>query len=440
VTAVVESPSSHTGRAIGVLGIAVWLLIFAVAGGLPGVLIALGLAAIVLGTVALIRGRVSWAWLPNRRVAGVAFGAGLVLVMVGGLLAPSEAAPQSMAPSNALPDAVTPTSPTAVTTTPTPTEVASPAATPTAPPSPTLEPGTALAVAAALVVKGRAPKTGYQRADFGPAWTDDALVPDGHNGCDTRNDILRRDLDPVSVRSGTNGCLVLSGTLADPYTGTQIAFTRGLGTSTTVQIDHVVALGDSWQKGAQSWSQDERTAFANDPLNLLAVKGSVNESKGDGDTATWLPPNKAIRCTYVARQVSVKAKYALWTTSAERVAMERVLSRCPGQLLITAEQAIQRTASTARVVAPPTPKATPRPEPKASHKPVPNPPAPAPAPAHSFENCTDMHTLYPHGVGRPGARDHTSSTPVTDFLVSASLYDANSGSDRDGDGIACEAH
>lgn len=173
------------------------------------------------------------------------------------------------------------------------------------------------------------------------------------------------------------------------------------------------------------------------------MKASVNEAKGDGDTATWLPPNKAIRCTYVARQVSVKAKYALWTTSAERAAMERVLRGCPDQLPVTAEQSIQRTAPTAQVVASPTTKATPTatpqaPEPKASSRPSTKPPAPAPA--HTFENCTDMHTVYPHGVGLPGAHDQTSSRPVTDFLVSASLYDANSGSDRDRDGIACEAH
>jgi Protein of unknown function (DUF1524)/Excalibur calcium-binding domain len=241
----------------------------------------------------------------------------------------------------------------------------------------------------------------------------------------------------VTVRSGTNGCLVVSGTLTDPYTGTQIAFTRGVGTSTAVQIDHVVALSDSWQKGAQAWTQDRRTAFANDPLNLLAVKGSVNESKGDGDTATWLPPNKTIRCVYVARQVSVKAKYGLWTTSAEQVAMERVLTSCPNQLLITAKQATQRTAATAHVAATPKPKPAPKPKPKPSPKPIPEPPPPA---AHTFANCTDMHTVYPHGVGRPGAHDQTSGTPVTNFRVSTSLYEANSGSDRDGDNIACEAH
>jgi hypothetical protein len=293
-------------------------------------------------------------------------------------------------------------------------------------------------------VKGRAPKTGYSRAQYGPAWTDTASVPDGHNGCDTRNDILRRDLNPVTVRAGTGGCLVVAGILSDPYTGKQIVFTRGVGTSTVVQIDHVVALGDSWQKGAQSWGEATRTAFANDPLNLLAVNGSVNESKGDGDTATWLPPNKAIRCGYVARQVSVKAKYGLWTTSAERAAMERVLRGCPDQTLVSAEQSTHRSASSADVTAAPKVKVVPRdskpsPTPRSTPEPPPAP-APAPAPAHSFDNCTDMHTVYPHGVGLPGAHDQTSGRPVTEFVTSTSLYEANSGSDRDGDGIACEAH
>jgi hypothetical protein len=120
---------------------------------------------------------------------------------------------------------------------------------------------------------------------------------------------------------------VLSGRLADPYTSAMIAFVRG-GAS-EVDIDHVVALGDAWQKGAQRWPRRERVAFANDPLNLLAVDASANRQKGDGDAATWLPANKAFRCAYVARQVSVKLKYALAVTAAEREAMRRVLGRCP---------------------------------------------------------------------------------------------------------------
>ena len=158
---------------------------------------------------------------------------------------------------------------------------------PTATPKPTrtIRPGTAVTTLATLTIKGRAPRTGYDRDLFGQAWADV-----DRNGCDTRNDILRRDLTRYTLKAGTHGCLVLKGTLNDPYTGTTISFVRGQGTSNAVQIDHVVALSDAWQKGAQQWSQTRRTAFANDPLNLLAVDGPTNLRKGDGDAATWLPP------------------------------------------------------------------------------------------------------------------------------------------------------
>jgi hypothetical protein len=186
--------------------------------------------------------------------------------------------------------------------------------------------GSALAAAQSLTVKGRAPMTGYSRDRFGLAWTDDNGAPWGHNGCDTRNDILRRDLTNARVR---NGCTVYSGVLDDPYTGRRIAFTRGFDTSVAVQIDHVVALGDAWQTGAQRLDATTRTRLANDPLELLAVDGPTNQAKGDADAASWLPPNRAFRCTYVAHQVAVKAAYALWVTPAERDAMRQVLERCP---------------------------------------------------------------------------------------------------------------
>jgi hypothetical protein len=182
---------------------------------------------------------------------------------------------------------------------------------------------TAVAALAALRVKGRAPKSGYRRDLFGPRWADV-----DRNGCDTRSDILGRDLTRRTIRPGTHGCVVLTGTLADPYTGRTITFVAGPGTSDGVQIDHVVALSDAWQKGAQSWSAATRLAFANDPLNLLAVSGSSNVAKGDGDAATWLPPNRAYRCAYAARQVAVKAKYHAWVTAAEHDALARVLTGC----------------------------------------------------------------------------------------------------------------
>jgi len=188
--------------------------------------------------------------------------------------------------------------------------------------------GSAATALGTLVVKGRAPKTGYDRALFGPAWADV-----DRNGCDTRNDVLRRDLTAYDLRPGTNGCLVISGTLRDPYTGATIGFVRGQNTSSKVQIDHVVALSDAWQKGAQQWSMPRRTAYANDLLNLLAVDGLTNQRKGDGDAATWLPPSKSYRCSYAARQVAVKTWYGLWVTSAERDALARILATCPAQSL-----------------------------------------------------------------------------------------------------------
>lgn len=179
-----------------------------------------------------------------------------------------------------------------------------------------------------LEVKGRAPKTGYQRNNFGQRWVDV-----DRNGCDTRNDILSRDLTNTSYKQGTHNCVVLEGELADPYTGTDIEFHRGAETSNQVQIDHVVSLSNAWQTGAQQISAEQRTALANDPLNLLAVDGKQNQKKGDSDAATWLPPNKGFRCDYVARQVAIKTRYHLWVTPPEKEAMIQVLQDCPGPSL-----------------------------------------------------------------------------------------------------------
>jgi len=177
-----------------------------------------------------------------------------------------------------------------------------------------------------LAVKGRAPKTGYSRSQFGDAWSDDVSVPAGHNGCDTRNDVLREQLADVVIKPGTNGCVVLSGVLSDPYSGTTIEFQRGPGTSDQVQIDHLVALSDAWQTGAQQWDETARRNFANDPLNLQATSGWINHEKADSDAASWLPPNTSYRCTFVARIVDVKAAYGLWVTPAEHDAIARVLA------------------------------------------------------------------------------------------------------------------
>lgn len=186
-------------------------------------------------------------------------------------------------------------------------------------------PKTAAAALELLAVKGRAPKTGYERAAFSDGWGD-------IGACTVRNYVLKRDLKSVTFR---DECVVNTGVLRDPYTAKVINFKYGVGTSSKVQIDHVVALSDAWQKGAQLLSAKQRYAFYNDPLNLLAVDGPTNGSKGDGDAATWLPPNKAYRCAYVARQVAVKAKYKLWVVAAEKAAISRVLASCPQQKLPT---------------------------------------------------------------------------------------------------------
>jgi hypothetical protein len=184
--------------------------------------------------------------------------------------------------------------------------------------------------------------------------------------------------------------------LHDPYTSRVIHFRRGEVTSLAVQIDHVVAMGDAWQKGAQRWASSTRIDFANDPLNLLAVDGPTNESKGDGDAATWLPPNKAYRCAYVARQIAVKARYHLWVTQAERDAMSRILTACPGQR-------VPREAGAARIRL-------------ATNKPV---GLSGPTTVY-FENCTAAIAAgaAPLYRGQPGYRPEL---------------------DGDGDGVACES-
>ena len=170
-----------------------------------------------------------------------------------------------------------------------------------------------------LEVKGRAPKTGYTRSQF-PHWSD----PD-RNGCDARNDILKRDLTDITYKAGTRDCKVIAGQLLDPFSGKVITFSP---TKVVIDIDHVVALSNAWQTGAAYFDKAVRTQIANDPLNLLAVDSKLNRQKGDGDAATWLPPNKSFRCEYVAKQIAVKTKYKLWVTSTEKEAIIRVLSVC----------------------------------------------------------------------------------------------------------------
>ena len=245
----------------------------------------------------------------------------------------------------------------------------------------------ALRILNTLPVKGRAPKTGYSRAQFGDAWSDI-----DHNGCDTRNDILNRDLT-AKQHKNSRGCVVISGILNDPYTGKVINFMRGKDTSEQVQIDHVVALSDAWQSGAQEISAQERLQLANDPENLLAVDGPANQQKSDSDAATWLPANASFRCSYVARQIRVKAKYHLWVKPAEKEAMINVLTPCAGAAA----------------------KPAPVPQPQ-----VDTPPAQNPAPALAFQTCADARAAGYRNMhrGAPGYSEHL---------------------DSNGNGIACES-
>ena len=177
-----------------------------------------------------------------------------------------------------------------------------------------------------LPVKGWDRMTDFSRYRFGEPWSDDVNVEFGHNGCNTRDDILRRDLTDLVVRPGT--CYAQSGVLIDPYTGESIAFVRGPETSEAVQIDHLVSLSDAWYKGAREWDDQRRRDFANDPRNLLAVGGKANFDKAFRDANAWLPPNQAYRCEFVARQVAVKAAYRLWVSANEKDAMAAVLDHC----------------------------------------------------------------------------------------------------------------
>jgi hypothetical protein len=278
--------------------------------------------------------------------AVVAGGAGITALVVGFVLTPTSmiatppsgfppGAPGTTAVSGSGPptDANEPAQDRTTAATPAPTRQVphgAPSSTPSSakPSQPPTK--TALALVAALTIKGRAPKTGYSRDQFGAGWRTSG-------GCSTRNRVLRRDISEVKVLAGTDGCTVLGGRFEDPYRGTATLVTAA--TIGNLDIDHVVPLSDAWQKGAQQWSRSRRVGFANDEMELLATSQSVNSAKGDGDTATWLPPNRGFRCAYVARQATIKTTYGLWVTSAEKDAMTRILAACPVLRPITAAMA-----------------------------------------------------------------------------------------------------
>jgi Protein of unknown function (DUF1524)/Excalibur calcium-binding domain len=262
--------------------------------------------------------------------------------------------------------------------------------------------GTALAALGKLAVKGRAPKTGYDREQFGGDWA-------SIDGCDMRQRILQRDLRRLIDEAGSD-CEISSGILADRYTASKIIFHRG-GAS-EVDIDHVVALSDAWQKGAQQWPYQRRVQFANDPLNLFASDAGANRSKGDSDAASWLPPSKAFRCDYVARQIAVKRRYRSWLTAAEKDAMAHVLAPCPGTKLPTAKRV------RVPVSPPPGEHAEPEPDPVATPR------------AKDGGGGGDVPYVENCDAVRAAGRDP--------LVRGDGVYEANTHMDRDGDGMACE--
>src|SRR5574344_862419 len=178
---------------------------------------------------------------------------------------------------------------------------------------------------AKLEIKGRAPKTNYKRNAFYETWPEET-------GCNLRQRIILRDFGGKKEDGGTatadSDCNVTIGTFYKPYTGEFMTYVSKAEISKGIQIDHIVALSNAWQTGAQYKTAEERYSMATDPLNLVAVDASANQEKSDGDAATWLPKNKSFRCQYIERQVAVKYKYGLWVTQAEHDKMSEILTKC----------------------------------------------------------------------------------------------------------------
>lgn len=399
---------------------------FTIVEGLAGLLIGVMLCALGAAVYTLVTNKPGMMNLPSRAWAGAVLAAALALTVPASMLmdprqeAPAAAPTTSPEPAAADPEPTAanvpdereadPASTEDPTTDEPETEDRAPEPeTPSPPVSNDPDGRTALALLETIPVKGPAAATGYDRVvQFGESWPD----TDG-NGCDTRNDILVRDLQHVD-RDGS--CRVMSGTLVGPYTGKQIAFQRGQDTSHLVQIDHVVALQNAWITGAQQTTYEARVALANDPLNLLAVDGPTNSSKGSSNAASWLPPNKAFRCDYVARQISVKASYGLWVVPPEKEAMQRVLSACPTQPAYASGYDAAPHVEPQAEPEPPVEEPPPAPAPAPQEE----PPPPAPEPEHvHFENCTAARDAGAAPVyrGDPGYARHL---------------------DRDGDGVGCE--
>lgn len=201
-----------------------------------------------------------------------------------------------------------------------------PSTTPIDPPQPlTVDAAAAIELLDQIDPTTTPPTRPYSRDDFGQRWADV-----DRNGCDTRNDQLARDLVDITIKPGTHNCVVLTGILHDPYTGADISFTRGQGTSELVQVDHVVPLSWAARNGAELWTAELRTQFANDPINLQATDGPTNQSKSDRGPGSWMPPNSAYACTYAIRFVQIVSNYSLTIATEDEQSLRTTLNTCRG--------------------------------------------------------------------------------------------------------------
>ena len=194
---------------------------------------------------------------------------------------------------------------------------------------PTVAPGVDV-LAGVVEIPVRVRAHDYRRAAFGESWTDDTSAPGGRNGCDTRNDILDRDLiEKTYVSIKRCPTAVATGVLHDPYSNAVIDFTRGNQVGAAVQIDHLVPLALAWDLGAFAWSEDLRVRFANDPANLIAVAGAINQDKGDAEPVDWMPPNRAFWCQYSVQFAEVLRGYALPIDQRSAVVLREGAATCP---------------------------------------------------------------------------------------------------------------
>lgn len=293
--------------------------------------------------------------------------------------------------------------------TPVASEPVTPAETPVAPvePAPAAS-GTALEALETLTVAPFSSTSKYQRANFGETWEDI-----DSNGCETREDILKRDIPNATIKGK---CDVRKGSFSDPYTGKTINFNADDGKGGGVDIDHIIPLSLGWKTGASEWDAAKRLKFANDPLNLMASDSGENRKKGDKDASAYLPPNKAFHCEYVARQVSVRVKYGTWITPAEKSAIYTVLQSCPTQPLIADTWGISVDKS-----APVAPVAPAEPAPAAPVEPAPVAEAPVATGGNDpqFSSCAKAKA---EGFG-----PYTAADPEFSWYR-----------DGDGDGTVCE--